>query len=120
MVPVSRSFMLRKPKANCAVTCCTIPIVQRAALDPAMLGRRLVFHDRPHYEPPTDRRARAWDKRYAAVFRSVAEQGRFPRQLGGPHERAMQRWLYNQRRELEAGELDEGPEELLDALAEWR
>ncbi|KRF04333.1 hypothetical protein ASH00_14615 [Arthrobacter sp. Soil782] len=95
-------------------------ILQRVALDPSIAGRRLMLHDRPRFQPSRVGRDRAWDKRYAAVFRFVADQGRHPKQLGGPAERGMQRWLYVQRLKLEAGELDERRLELLDALGEWR
>lgn len=95
-------------------------IRQREALTLSIFGRRLILHDQPRYRPPTDGRELAWEKRYAAVFRFVAEQGRFPKQLGGPVERGMQRWLYTQRLKLEAGGLDEERRELLDALGEWR
>lgn len=94
-------------------------IRQREKVTPSITARRLVLHDRPRYQPPADRRERAWDKRYTAVFRFVAEQGRYPKQLGGPAERGMQRWLYSQRLKLEAGELDPRKVELLDALGEW-
>lgn len=95
-------------------------IRQREALTPSIIGRRLVLHDRPRYRPPTVGRELAWDRRYAAVFRFVAEQGRFPKQLGSPVERGMQRWLYAQRLKLEAGGLGEKRRKLLDALGEWR
>lgn len=93
---------------------------QREALDPSIFGRRLVLHDQPRYRPPRHGRELAWDRRYTAAFRFVAEQGRLPKQLGGPIERSLQRWLYTQRLKLEAGELDPRREEMLDALGEWR
>jgi hypothetical protein len=76
-----------------------------------------VLHDRPRYKPPAAvGRDRAWDKHYAEVFRFISEQDRFPKQLGSPHERSMQRWLHAQRLKLAAGELGERRRELLDAL----
>lgn len=95
-------------------------IKQREAVHPSLFGRRLMLHDRPRYEPPRVGRGRAWDKRYAAVFRFVATEGRFPKQLGGPDEKAMQRWLYNQRLKLAAEDLDRRQMELLNVLGEWR
>ncbi len=95
-------------------------IRQREVLDPSILGRRLVLHDRPRYRPSRHGRAVAWERRYTAVFRLVAEQGRLPKQLGSPHERGLQRWLYSQRLKRAAGELDPRQEELLDRLGEWR
>lgn len=91
-------------------------IKQRETVNPSLFGRRLLHHDRPRYEPPANLRGITWDKRYAALFRFVAAQGRFPKQLGSPAERGMQRWLYKQRLKLEAGELELWQEELLDKL----
>ncbi|WP_323958864.1 hypothetical protein GC088_09915 [Arthrobacter sp. JZ12] len=96
-------------------------IRSREAADSGVMGRRLILHDRPRpAAQPKDACDREWDKRYTALFRFVATQGRFPRQLGGPVERSMQRWLYNQRLKLAAGELDTRREGLLDALGDWR
>lgn len=92
---------------------------QREALDPSIFGRRLVLHDRPRNQVKWKGRELAWDRRYTAVFRFVATQGRLPKQLGGREERGLQRWLYAQRLKLEAGELDPRREELLDVLGEW-
>lgn len=49
-------------------------IRQREVLDPPIFGRRLVLHDRPRYRPPRHGRAVAWERRYTAVFRLVAER----------------------------------------------
>lgn len=89
---------------------------QREALDPSIFGRRLVPHERPRYKPPRHGRELAWDRRYTAVFRFVAAQGRLPRQLGGRVECGLQRWLYSQRLKHEAGDLDSRQVELLDVL----
>jgi hypothetical protein len=53
--------------------------MQREAVNPSVFDRRLMLHDWPHYESPRVGRERAWDKRYAAVFRFVAEQGHLPK-----------------------------------------
>ncbi|WRH25343.1 hypothetical protein GC088_09900 [Arthrobacter sp. JZ12] len=96
-------------------------IRQREALDPTISARRLILHDRPRRgEPRKVGRDRDWDRWYAAAFRFIAQHGRFPRQLGGPAEKGMQRWLYRQRLKLGAGELDQRQVRLLDALGEWR
>ncbi|GAA2173530.1 hypothetical protein GCM10009784_08200 [Arthrobacter parietis] len=92
----------------------------RETLDPSIFGRRLFLHDHPRYRPLTRGRETAWDRRYTAVFRFVADQGRLPKQLGGSIERGLQRWLYTQRLKLEAGKLDPRQVELLDVLGEWR
>lgn len=92
---------------------------QRETLDPSIFGRRLVFHDRPRNQVKRLGREIAWDRRYTALFRFVALHGRFPKQLGGPVERSLQRWLYSQRLKLEAGKLDPRRRELLDVLGEW-
>ncbi|WP_026551389.1 helicase associated domain-containing protein [Arthrobacter sp. H20] len=67
---------------------------------------------------PPGARERAWNRRYTALFRFVAEQGRFPKQLGGPVERGLERWLYTQRIKLSSAELDHEREDLLDLLGE--
>lgn len=95
-------------------------IRQRETLTPSIVGQRLVLHDRPRYRPPTVGRDGVWNKHYAAVFRFVAGQGRFPKQLGGPRERGLQCWLYAQRLKLEAGDLKPRRQELLDRLGRWR
>ena len=94
--------------------------MQREAVNPSVFDRRLMLHDWPHYESPRVGRERAWDKRYAAVFRFVAEQGHLPKQRCSPHERGLQRWFYKQRLRFEAGELDPQREESFGVLGEWR
>lgn len=89
-------------------------------LTPAITGWRLILHDRPRHKRPGRSRDTAWDKRYTALFRFVAEQGRFPKQLGGPVEHGIQRGLYNQRVNRKAAKLDQWQEELLEVLGDWR
>lgn len=54
------------------------------------------------------------------AFQFVAEHGCFPKQLGGPVERGMQKWLNAKRLKLDVGKLDDRRIELLDALGDWR